>query len=121
MPDKLITNYYYLYHKLERLPATAVFLFSPNPDPDKSVKQRKIQRYENFSTINSCTNNNNDIGIRVRTEANGYSDRVSVSVGSTATLPKDITTTRIDAYDLYIRNNVFSPCSAVHSGVWYFN
>ena len=50
MPDKLITNYYYLYHKLERLPATAVFLFSPNPDPDKSVKQRKIQRYENYIT-----------------------------------------------------------------------
>lgn len=87
----------------------------------KSKTSVGIQRYENFSTINSCTNNNNDIGIRVRTEANGYSDRVSVSVGSTATLPKDITTTRIDAYDLYIRNNVFSPCSAVHSGVWYFN
>jgi argininosuccinate synthase len=43
-----VTEDYYLYHKLERLPATAVFLFSPNPDPDKSVKQRKIQRYENL-------------------------------------------------------------------------
>ena len=55
MPDKLITNYYYLYHKLERLPATAVFLFSPNPDPDKSVKQRKIQRYENLKTTGIIT------------------------------------------------------------------
>ena len=48
MPDKLITNYYYLYHKLETAGNGSFFFILTEPDPDKSVKQRKIQRYENL-------------------------------------------------------------------------
>lgn len=87
----------------------------------KSKTVEGEQKYYNDFSINSCTGNNNDIGVRVSTEYNGYSDRATVSVGSTSTIPADERSTEIDAYNLHIRNNVISPCEAYHGGIWYYN
>ena len=71
----------------------------------KSKTVEGEQKYYNDFSINSCTGNNNDIGVRVSTEYNGYSDRATVSVGSTSTIPADERSTEIDTF-LFLINNL---------------
>lgn len=91
---------------------------------EKGPKSKTIkgeQKYYNEYTINSCTGNNNVVGVRVWSELKGYSDDASVSVGSTASIPYNDKSNRIDAYKLYLKNNTYSICEANHGGIWYYN
>lgn len=86
------------------------------------IKQTtQIQRYYNYSTLNSCTNNNNDINVRVESNTK-KSDKVKISVGDNKSLTDtNGDTTGLKAYNILISNAVFSPCEAYHNGIWYYN
>lgn len=80
------------------------------------------QAYYNLGTVNSCTSNRNTIEVMVKSERGGESAWIKVSDGATSSWSNNPGSTyTANAYNLYIRNDVFSPCTAGHSGVWYLD
>lgn len=79
------------------------------------------QYYYNFSTLNSCTNNNNKINVKVKSSSS-TSYNTEIAVGDKNSLTDTNGNTReLRAYNVIISNAVFSPCEAYHSGIWYYN
>lgn len=80
-----------------------------------------IQKYTNEYNINQCTSNYNDVAVRVYSEAKGYSSWIAVSKDATSAWANNEKTNRVDAYNLEIKNNVWSVCQSQHWGVWYLD
>lgn len=79
------------------------------------------QQYHNAYNINLCTSNYNDVSVRVYSESKKYSDWITVSKGSTSKWENNNKTNRADAYNLFIRNNVWGICKSQHWGDWYLD
>lgn len=79
------------------------------------------QEYHNYSSLNACTGNGNQIGAKVYSDKNGYSDYMDLDSGYSACWADFDKTSSTGAYVLYIKNNVFSPCKVYHNGIWYYN
>lgn len=84
-------------------------------------KASGVQKYKNEYNINLCTSNYNDVSVRVYSEAKGYSEWAVIKKGFTVEWPNDGKTNRADAYDLYIKNNVWGLCESQHFGTWYLD
>lgn len=88
----------------------------------KSKERVGEQAYYNIGTVNTCTGNRNTVKVMVKSERNGESDWIQVTDGATSswTSSKGSPNT-VNAYNLYIKNDVFSPCQANHNGTWYLD
>lgn len=84
--------------------------------------QTGLQFYENNGTINQCTGNENGVKVAVKSEAGGTSDWLTIAkANQSGAWANDSKTTVIRAYNILMKNNTSSPCTAKHSGSWYLD
>ncbi len=84
--------------------------------------QTGLQYYENTGTINQCTGNENGVQVAVQSEAGGTSAwLVLASAGQTGSWANNSKSTVIRSYNIKMKNNTSSPCTASHSGIWYLD
>ena len=88
----------------------------------KTKERYGAQAYYNIGTVNSCTGNRNTVAVMVKSERGGESAWIQVTNGATSSLGNDKGSTyTATAYNLYIKNDVASPCNASHNGGWYLD
>ena len=88
----------------------------------KTKERYGAQAYYNIGTVNSCTGNRNTVAVMVKSERGGESAWIQVTNGATSSWGNDKGSTyTATAYNLYIKNDVLSPCNASHSGGWYLD
>lgn len=87
----------------------------------KSKTEYGRQYYENYSNINSCTGNENAIAVSVESEGKGRSNWIEITKGAVSSWNDSTKTYSVNAYNIYIKNNVWSPCQSYHNGIWYYN
>lgn len=87
----------------------------------QSKETTVAQGYKNIGTINTCTSNNNSVSVRVYSESEGNSSWITVSNGATSYWPENNKTTKVQAYNLEIKNGTVTPCTASHGGAWYLD
>ncbi|NLC48445.1 MAG: hypothetical protein GX758_03700 [Tenericutes bacterium] len=77
------------------------------------------QSYYSSGNINSCTGNENEIMVKISCVGQSIETK-TLSKGNT----KNWTTEAAKIctrYNLQVKNNVLSPCTSTHSGVWTHN
>lgn len=88
----------------------------------KTKEREGTQSYYNIGTVNTCTSNRNTVKVMVRSERNGESDWIQVTDGATSSWTgKKGQPNTVNAYNLFIKNDIFIPCEANHSGTWYLD
>jgi hypothetical protein len=81
-----------------------------------------LQYYENTGTVNMCTGNENGVQVAVKSEAAGQSAwLVLANSGQSGAWANNNKTTVKRAYNIKMKNNTSSPCTASHSGTWYLD
>ena len=78
-----------------------------------------VQSYLNSGTINSCTGNANTLAAKVK-RGSVESDWLTISgTGQSGSWANNSKTTTTGSYELRLKNNTYSACTATHSGIWY--
>lgn len=79
------------------------------------------QYYESFGTINNCTANQNVLSARVVSDDHGTSKWINVEVDTKVGWTKDKYTQNAGNYNIELKNDTYSLCTASHSGIWYLD
>lgn len=88
----------------------------------KTKERYGAQAYYNIGTVNSCTGNRNTVAVMIKSERCGEYAWIQVTNGATSSWGNDKGSTyTTTAYNLYIKNDVVSPCNASNNGGWYLD
>lgn len=80
-----------------------------------------MQTYKNNGVVNKCTSNYNTLAARVISDEGGTSSWIKISHNATSGW-NDYDKTYIPrAYNLELKNDTWSPCTAYHTGLWYLD